>query len=62
MSIWQVTRVVRWTEDKLKDLDAFLAKHPKTKRIALAVVNILIYIWLNMTFTVMQITILIWEI
>ena len=26
------TKVGRWTEDKLKDLDAFLAKHPKTKR------------------------------
>lgn len=46
------TKVGRWTEDKLKDLDAFLAKHPKTKRIAgLAVAGILIYIWLNMTFT-----------
>lgn len=46
------TKVGRWTEDKLKDLDAFLAKHPKTKRIAgMAVAGILIYIWLNMTFT-----------
>ena len=46
------TKVGRWTEDKLKDLDAFLAKHPKTKRIAgIAVAGILIYIWLNMTFT-----------
>ena len=35
------TKVGRWTEDKLKDLDAFLAKHPKTKRIAgLAVAGI----------------------
>ena len=46
------TKVGRWTEDKLKDLDEFLAKHPKTKRIAgMAVAGILIYIWLNMTFT-----------
>ena len=46
------TKVGKWTEDKLKDLDAFLAKHPKTKRIAgFAVAGILIYIWLNMTFT-----------
>lgn len=46
------TKVGKWTEDKLKDLDAFLAKHPKTKRIAgMAVAGILIYIWLNMTFT-----------
>ena len=37
------TKVGRWTEDKLKDLDAFLAKHPKTKRIAgIAVAGILI--------------------
>lgn len=46
------TKVGRWTEKKLKALDAFLAKHPKTKRIAgLAVAGLLIYIWLNMTFT-----------
>ena len=46
------TKVGKWTEEKLKELDAFLAKHPKTKRIAgLAVAGILVYIWLNMTFT-----------
>ena len=46
------TKVGKWTEQKLKDLDAFLAKHPKTKRIAgMVVAGILIYIWLNMTFT-----------
>lgn len=46
------TKVGKWTEEKLKDLDAFLAKHPRTKRIAgIAVAGILIYIWLNMTFT-----------
>ncbi len=46
------TKVGKWTEEKLKALDAFLKKHPKTKRIAgMAVAGILIYIWLNMTFT-----------
>lgn len=46
------TRVGKWTEEKLKDLDMFLANHPKTKRIAgVAVAALLIYIWLNMTFT-----------
>lgn len=46
------TKVGKWTEQKLKELDEFLAKHPKTKRIAgMAVAGILIYIWLNMTFT-----------
>jgi hypothetical protein len=46
------TKVGRWTEEKLKALDAFLAKHPKTKKIAgIAVASMLIYIWLNMTFT-----------
>jgi hypothetical protein len=46
------TRVGKWTEEKLKELDKFLATHPKTKRIAgVAVASLLIYIWLNMTFT-----------
>ena len=46
------TRVGKWTEEKLKALDKFLATHPKTKRIAgVAVAALLIYIWLNMTFT-----------
>ena len=46
------TKVGKWTEEKLKDLDAFLEKHPRTKKIAgLAVAGILVYIWLNMTFT-----------
>ena len=46
------TKVGRWTEEKLRDLDAFLAKHPRTKKIAgVVVAGILIYIWLNMTFT-----------
>ena len=46
------TKIGKWTEEKLRDLDEFLAKHPKTKRIAgVAVAGILVYIWLNMTFT-----------
>lgn len=46
------TKVVKWTEEKLKLLDEFLAKHPKTRRIAgIAVGCILLYIWLNMSFT-----------
>ena len=46
------TKVGRWTEEKLKELDEFLANHPRTKKMAgIAVAGILIYIWLNMTFT-----------
>lgn len=46
------TKVVKWTEEKLRGLDAFLSKHPKTKRLAgVAVGAILLYIWLNMSFT-----------
>lgn len=46
------TKVGKWTEDKLKDLDNFLKNHPKIKRIAgVGVAALLIYIWFNMTFT-----------
>lgn len=46
------TGVVRWTEEKIRQLDEFLKKHPKVKRIAgIAVGAILLYIWLNMSFT-----------
>jgi len=46
------TKVGKWTEEKLKALDKFLKTHPKTKRVAgIAVAALLIYIWLNMTFT-----------
>lgn len=46
------TGVARWTEQKVKELDEFLKKHPKTKRIVgIGVGAILIYIWLNMSFT-----------
>jgi hypothetical protein len=43
---------VKWTEDRIKDLDAFLNKHPKLKKIGgYALGATLVYIWLNMTFT-----------
>jgi len=46
------TKVGKWTEDALKDLDNFLKTHPKIKRIAgIGVAALLIYIWFNMTFT-----------
>jgi hypothetical protein len=46
------TKVVRWTSDVMKQLDAFLAKHPPLKRMTgVAVGAILLYIWLNMSFT-----------
>jgi hypothetical protein len=46
------TKVGRWTDDKLRDLDNFLKNHPKIKRIAgIGVAALLIYIWFNMTFT-----------
>lgn len=46
------TKVVQWTEQKVKELDAFLQTHPKIKRLAgIAVAALLIYIWLNMSFT-----------
>ena len=44
--------VVKWTQDKLLELDKFLQQHPKTKRIAgIALGALLIYIWFNITFT-----------
>lgn len=46
------TRVGRWTEDKLRGLDAWLQRHPKLARIGgLAVAGLLVYIWFHMTFT-----------
>ena len=46
------TKVGKWTDDKLKDLDNWLKTHSKTKRIAgVAVAGLLIYIWFNMAFT-----------
>ena len=46
------TGLAKWTEGKLKGLDEFLKKHPKLKRVTgIAVGAILLYIWLNMSFT-----------
>jgi len=46
------TKAIEWTKDKLIELDKFLKTHPKTKRIAgVAVAGLLIFIWLQMTFT-----------
>jgi hypothetical protein len=46
------TKIVKWTEEAILRLDAFLNTHPKLKRIAgIALGAALIYIWLNMTFT-----------
>ena len=46
------TGVVKWTQEKLLELDKFLQKHPKTKRIAgIAVGALLLYMWFTMTFT-----------
>ncbi len=46
------TGVVKWTQEKLIELDKFLQKHPKTKRIAgVALGALLLYCWFTMTFT-----------
>lgn len=46
------TKVGKWTEEKLRDLDNFLKNHPKLKRVVgVGVAALLIYIWFNMTFT-----------
>lgn len=40
------TKVAKWTTEKIAELDAFLQKHPKTKRMAgFAVGALLVYIW-----------------
>ena len=45
-------KVAKWTQSKLDGLDEYLQTHPKTKRLAgLAVSGMLVYIWLNMSFT-----------
>jgi hypothetical protein len=46
------TKVGKWTEEALADLDNWLKNHPKLKRLGgLAVAGMLIYIWMNMSFT-----------
>lgn len=44
--------ISKWTEAEFKKLDGYLKKHPKTKKIiGVGVASILIFIWLNMSFT-----------
>lgn len=44
--------VVKWTKGKLHELDLFLQDHPLLKKFGgLVVGGILLYIWLNMSFT-----------
>lgn len=46
------TKIVKWTTEALHGLDSFLQNHPKIRRIGgFAVAGLLIYIWLNMSFT-----------
>ncbi len=46
------TKLVKWTTEKLKELDVFLQKHPLLAKIGgFAVAGLLLYIWLNMSFT-----------
>lgn len=46
------TKVGKWTEEALLGLNKFLQSHPKLKRVGgVAVAGLLLYIWLNMSFT-----------
>lgn len=46
------TKIVKWTEAELAKLDEWLQNHPKFKRVAgIAVAGLLLFIWLNMSFT-----------
>lgn len=46
------SKIGKFTEEKLKALDDFLQSHPYIKKIGgVAVAGILLYIWLNMSFT-----------
>ena len=46
------SKIGRWTEEALRGLDDWLQNHPKLKKIAgVAVAGMLIYIWMNMSFT-----------
>lgn len=45
-------RIIRWTKDKLEILDNFLQEHSLLKKISgVAVAGILIFIWLNMSYS-----------
>jgi len=44
--------VVKWTDEKLVELDNFLKSHPKTRRIAgFAVAGLLAYVWFHVAFS-----------
>jgi len=46
------SKVVKWTQNELSKLDSFLSEHPMLKRFSgLIVAGLLVYIWLNMSFT-----------
>jgi hypothetical protein len=46
------TKIGKWTQEALSNLDNWLQKHPTVKRIGgFAVAGMLLYIWLNMSFT-----------
>ena len=46
------TKIAKWTEEELRKLDAWLEKNPKVSKIAgIGVAGLLLYIWMNMTFT-----------
>ncbi|MDX8383509.1 MAG: hypothetical protein R8M45_05470 [Ghiorsea sp.] len=44
--------VVKWSDGKIKELDAFLKKHPKTARLAgVAIAGLLVYVWFSVGFS-----------
>lgn len=46
------TRVGKWTNEKLKEMDEWLKNHPKVKRMGgPAIAAIIIYLWFQMSFT-----------
>jgi hypothetical protein len=46
------SKIGQWTEEALHDLDNWLQNHPKLRRVGgFAVAGLLLYIWLNMSFT-----------
>lgn len=45
-------KIMKWTTEKLQELDEFIKKHPKTMKVAgVVVAGMLIFIWFKMTFT-----------
>jgi hypothetical protein len=46
------SKIGQWTEEALHGLDSWLQNHPKLRRVGgFAVAGLLLYIWLNMSFT-----------